>query len=347
MDKPDLQARLRFLQSSQAYGASAQRPQCIETHMSWVFLTDELVFKLKKAVRFPFLDFTTLEARAFYCREELRLNQRLAPGVYLGVLALQWNENGLALVPERELPAPGETLDWLVQMRRLPAHRMMHELISSNTLLPADVDALAAVLGRFFQSAPAFPMQTGDYLARFTQEQAANAAVLLQPRFGLRDAMQAVAQLAAATSAAAGLLRARERALQVRDGHGDLRPEHVCLLPPPLVIDCLEFNQQLRQLDPFDELAYLGLECAMQGAAWVGARLVAGVGDVLGQRPHPALVHFYAAHRGLLRARLAVAHLLDAQPRTPERWLPLGERYISQGLQATQAFNAAMRHAAP
>jgi aminoglycoside phosphotransferase family enzyme len=120
----------------------------------------------------------------------------------------------------------------------------------------------------------------------------------------------------------------------VLDGHGDLRPEHVCLLAPPVVIDCLEFNAQLRQTDPFDELAYLSLECDLLGAPWIGPRLVSGCAAALGDAPAPALLQLYTAYRALVRARLCMAHLLDTHPRTPEKWPPLASRYIACALAA-------------
>lgn len=110
-DTPDLATKLRFLRTC------ADEPvQMIETHMSWLVLGPERVLKLKKPVRFPFLDFSTLALREVNARAELRLNRRLAPQIYLGLLALQWDSHDFSLVPEERLPAPGRTVDWLVLM---------------------------------------------------------------------------------------------------------------------------------------------------------------------------------------------------------------------------------------
>lgn len=352
---PDFEAKLKFLQSAQAYGESGPRPACIETHMSWVFLVGERVYKLKKPVRFPFLDFTTLKAREFFCREEVRLNRRLAPGVYLGLMALQWREGAFALVPEArlQLQNSGETLDWLVCMLRLPEGRMLRQLIKQGRVAPAEIDALVAVLGAFYSVAPAVALSPNDYLARFQYGQAANREVLLRPQFGLPDAALAMDRLDAALMRQAGLLRGRAAAGHVLDGHGDLRPEHVCLLAPPVVIDCLEFNPQLRQTDPFDELAYLSLECDLLGAPWIGPHLVSGCAAALRDSPPPALLLVYTAYRALVRARLCMAHLLDTQPRTPEKWPPLASRYIACALAALanlknhQPVSAPLRHGSP
>jgi aminoglycoside phosphotransferase family enzyme len=112
------------------------------------------------------------------------------------------------------------------------------------------------------------------------------------------------------------------------EGHGDLRPEHIGLDGTPVVIDCLEFNRALREVDPFDELAFLDLECRLLGADWIGPRLIAHCALALGDTPAPQVMALYTAHRALVRARLALAHLLDAQPRTPERWKPQARRYV-------------------
>lgn len=340
---PDLADKLTFLQRSEAYGDAAQRPQCIETHMSWVFLVGDHVYKLKKPVRFPFLDFTTLTAREFYCREEVRLNRRLAPGIYLGLMALQWRDGAFELLPEAKarLQAPatrlGETVDWLVCMRRLPRDRMLDQLIAQRHVATEDIDALVAVLGAFYRSVPAATLTPDDYLARFQYEQAANREVLLRPQFQLPDAALAIDRLDLALAQGADLLRERACGQRVLDGHGDLRPEHVCLLQPPVVIDCLEFNPQLRQADPFDELAYLGMECGVAGAPWIGQRLVRGCAAALEDCHPPALLHLYTAYRALVRARLAMAHLLDPVPRLPDQWPPRASRYIACAMAALDA----------
>lgn len=330
-------APLRFLQTPAAHRGHAgpvSAVETVETHMSWVFLAGEHVLKMKKPVRYPFLDFSTLAAREFDCREELRLNARLAPGVYLGLMALQQHDGGLALVPEIRLPAPGRTVDWLVLMRRLPASRMLDRLIAAGSVAPGQIDALARVLADFYRQAPAPGVTPPDHLARFRREQAVNREVLLQPAFGLPGAAAALDALDTALAQHAPLLMARAAGGHVVDGHGDLRPEHVCLQRPPVVIDALEFNAALRAVDPFDELSYLGLECEMAGAAWIGPRLLAACAATLSDTPPPALLHLYTAYRAQLRARLALAHLLEPQPRTPLKWAPLAQRYLQRSVAA-------------
>ncbi len=335
---PDLAAKVRFLRSPVALGAGAEvEVDAIETHMSWVFLAGDRVLKLKKPVRSPVLDFTTLAARERNCRSELRLNARLAPGVYLGLEALQWNGRAFAVVAEADLPRAGFICDWLVRMRRLPADRMLHHLIAHAVVTTAEVDALLGVLALFYRRAPALPIGAEEYVTRFQRERAADREVLLRPQFDLGDAARALDRFDGALSRHADLLAERCTRGRILEGHGDLRPEHVCLLEPPVVIDCIEFNAQLRQVDPFDEMAFLGLECGLLGAPWIGSRLVEGLAEALDDRPPTGLLHLYTAHRALLRARLAMAHLLDPQPRTPEKWAPLAERCVRAALDSLDA----------
>ncbi|MFZ3178614.1 MAG: hypothetical protein WA156_00015 [Methylocystis silviterrae] len=110
-----------------------------------------------------------------------------------------------------------------------------------------------------------------------------------------------------------------------RDGHGDLRPEHICFRDPTAIFDCLEFNAELRQVDPFDELAYLGVECALIGAKMLGAEIAKKVASRLSCEAPRRLISLYAAWRAMLRARQSVAHLLDYAPQEPTKWEPAGD----------------------
>lgn len=339
--EPSLEAKLRYLRAHAAGAAPSGPVESIETHMSWLFLTDQRVLKLKKPVRFPFLDFSTLAAREFYCREEVRLNSRLAPGVYLGVAALQASGGGLQLVDEPCPAGPGRTVDWLVVMRRLPAPAALQRMITEARVTERDVDALVNVLAAFYCTAPIVTVTAAESLARIQREQVSTREVLLRPQFQLRGPAQALDRFDAALSARAALLAQRCARSAIVEGHGDLRPEHVWLMDPPVVIDCLEFNPQLRQVDPFAEIAFLGLECEMAGAPWIGRRLLAGIAAALDDRPDDALIQLYTAQLALRRARFAMAHLLDPHPRTPLHWAPLAQRYIDRASVALDALQIA------
>jgi aminoglycoside phosphotransferase family enzyme len=330
--------KVRFLSLAAAHGPVGDIDRR-ETHMSWVFLTPQYAYKLKKSVRYPFLDFSTLAAREYFCREELRLNRRLAPDVYLDVVPLLQRDDRLQLGGET---AGRTVVDWLVKMRRLPADRMLDAAIRNGTVGPEQIDALGDVLAGFYRSVPQANLSTSAYAERFAREQATNRAVLLRPEFDALcvAATEALGALDDAFERQRTALAGRARERRIVEGHGDLRPEHVCLIEPPVVIDCLEFNRALREVDPFDELCFLGLECAAVGATWIGPRLMGRCARLLEDAPEPQLLAFYTAYRALLRARLSAAHLLEPAPREPDRWLPQAERYIGFAARAVAGLPA-------
>ena len=339
-DAPGIEAKLHYLQSALALAGGGEPVRRIETHMSWVLLGGERVLKLKKPVRYPFLDFTTVHLRECNARAELRLNRRLAPRVYLGLLALQWDNGVFSLVPEDKLPAAGCTVDWLVSMQRLPAARMLDRVIARGELDQRDVDALIEVLVVFYRHVTRSAIGADEYLQRLRDDLAASRNVLADSRFDLPQAALLLDRMDRAVARHEDMLRERVRRRRMVEGHGDLRPEHVCLIDPPVVIDALEFDLPLREVDPFDELSFLGLECAMAGDTAIGPQLIARCADALDDHPPAALLRLYTAHRALLRARLSVAHVLEVEVRTPQKWLPQAGRYLKHAGEALDGLDA-------
>ena len=331
---PDSAAVLRLLLSPSARPREDGLPQLVETHMSWVVLDQRHALKLKKPVRYPPLfDNSTLAARERDARAELRLNRRLAPGVYQRLLAVQWDGHAMSLVADEEREASSATIDWVVCMQRLPAERMADQLIARGELLPAHVESIAVLLSRFFAAAVPAALDAPAHLQRPADEMARHRA-MLAPRPELPEAPGVLALAERALAATRPALERRLRQGHVVDGHGDLRPEHVCLLEPPVVIDGLTFNDSLRQLDPFEELAGFALECERLGAAWVGPQLIERCRERLDDDPGEALLGFYRANAALLRARLAVGHLLDEHPVAPERWCARARWYLARAAAA-------------
>jgi aminoglycoside phosphotransferase family enzyme len=327
--EPSLTEKLCFLSRPDVYPHAPETVSMIETHMSFVFLADARVYKLKKPVLYPFLDFSTLAAREHNCREEVRLNRRLAPDIYLGVVALGFSPVfGLSLSsPHTETTVT----DWLVEMRRLPAERMLDQMIRHGAVEHRKIDDLCAVLARFYATAPRAPLSPQAYYARFLNEQAINRDVLTRSCFALDhdQTTTALDRLDALLHDSRDLFMMRVDQGAIVDGHGDLRPEHICLTEPIAIFDCLEFNPALRQVDPYDELAYLGVECAALGAQMIGDRILE---VFMAQTPNPPpsrLIACYAAWHATLRARLSIAHLLEQTPRQPEKWEPQARRYLA------------------
>lgn len=324
--EPALADKVAFLSRPDAYGKGGGTVSRRETHMSWIFFTDDLVFKLKKPVRFAYLDFSTLARREAACRAELTLNRRLASDIYLGVAPLVWREHGLAIGP------PGITVDWLVIMRRLNEASTLEELLPARHIGLRDLDRVITTLTAFYRYATPIGMSPRIYLAEWRRNLFDNRRVLLDPDLaaaftgGVRRIDRAQRRF---LEAKADLFASRVRARKIVDGHGDLRPEHVFMGDLVRIIDCLEFNPKLRAIDPLDEVAFLCVECDRLGAPWASDflrhRILQTCKACVGSE---ALFRFYRCYRATLRARLALAHLLEPNPRTPEKWPPLARTYL-------------------
>ncbi len=320
-----LAAKIAFLQRPDSYPEQPTAVEAKETHMSWLFLTDAHAYKLKKPVRYEFLDFSTIEARRLNCEREVALNRRLAPGVYLGILPLTVDMNG-----RFHLAGPGRPIDWLVQMRRLPAEQTLEHAIITNQVREADVRRVVDRLAGFYRGAAPVAIGPRQYRRRFEENVRANRQELARPLFGLP--VDVVAELATAQlvflATHGDLLESRARAGKIVEGHGDLRPEHVYLGPEPVVMDCLEFNREFRIQDPADELAYLAMECDRLGAPFINDWIFGTYGDRTSDHPPQALIEFYKCYRAYLRAKIAIWHLDEPEVRDTSKWTRRAEECL-------------------
>ncbi len=317
---------LGVLNSIQAGLGTSDRVERKETHKSWVFLVGDEVYKLKKPVRNHLQDLTTLAAREANARNEVRLNRRLAPDVYLGVAVVTRSQtDGI------EINGKGAIVDWLVHMRRVPEEYMLDQMIMAGHVPIEGVDAFIDLITSFYQRLPSAGLSPRDYIEHFEREQSENRRILTMARSPL-DLNEVAATLDAfdeEQSQLRELLEKRASEGKIIEGHGDLRPEHVCLNDPPVIIDCLEFNLGLRLIDPHDELGYLGLECGLLGAPWIGDRITTGYAQRTHDECPKQLLSFYAAYRAFLRARLCLAHLLDPGPQDENKWIKKAQNYLA------------------
>lgn len=324
-ETPTLAEKVAFLSGGGAYPQGTGEVVRCETHMSWVFLAGDKAYKLKKPVRFRYLDFSTLARRETACQAELSLNRRLARDVYLGVEALVLSPRGLAI------GGAGAIVDWLVVMRRLDERCTLEHAILDSRLEAAQLHRLVRTLVQFYRRGRRVLTSAGVELVEWRKSLANNRRILLNPRLGLPTALvRRIDRIQSSFLSQCGdMIAERVRRRRIFDGHGDLRPEHIWLTDGIRIIDCLEFNPRLRAVDPFDEVAYLSLECERLGAMWAGEILRQGLTRGLHDDPPPELLLFYRCHRATLRASLTIAHLLEPNPRTPEKWPRVARAYLS------------------
>lgn len=322
-----LEEKVRFLERPGNYPHDphgTSRVDVVETHFALVFLTDAFAYKMKKPARFSSMDFSTLEGRRRDCLDELRLNRRLALDVYLGVIPLT-RGGGHRLA----LDGAGEAVEWLVWMRRLPADRMLDRVISRGRPDNEVLRPVAELLAAFYHDVPSLPPESRrrDHVRRDVE---AASDALCTPRFGLP--VPRVRRLAADhfhfLDRRGFLLDRRADEGRIVEGHGDLRPEHVHLGPPPAIIDCLEFDRDLRLLDPADDLAFLWLECERLGSAATGEFFLKVYSRWTGDHPAAELLRYYRSLRALIRAGIAIGHLRDGGEIDARHWRAKAMTYL-------------------
>jgi aminoglycoside phosphotransferase family enzyme len=313
---PDLAEKVAWLTAALSSQSGGSTVELRETHMSWVFLAGDRAYKLKKPVRFPYLDFSTVERRHVACRAELELNRRLARDVYLEILPITVRNGSLSLAGE------GVVVDWLVVMRRLEQGATLEEAIVHDRVEIRQLDALVDALSQFYRHAKPANKSPSRELADWQQSLADDRRILLEPALGVpANRVRYIDFILRSYIRSNGdQLIERVHKHRIVDGHGDLRPEHIWLNHGIRIIDCLEFNARLRSVDPFDELAFLAVECDRLGASWVGQYVLTHIRRRLADDVPASLFIFYRCHRAMLRARLAIAHLLEPNPRLPEKW---------------------------
>jgi len=322
---PTLAEKVAFLGRAGSYPGGARHVRAIETHLSWVFLTETHAYKLKKPVRYGECDLTTVGARAAHCRMEIVLNRRLSEGVYLGAIPLAVDAEG-----RMRLDRGGEVADWLIRMRRLPAQRMLDRLVLTRRLADEELRPLVALLVRFYRSCRPEALRPAEFRARLAARIAESTRELCAPEGELPAArVEALGERQLAFLERNSAMVDRRVALgRVVEGHGDLRPEHVCLEAQPQIIDCLEFSRELRIVDVAEELGFLALECERLGAPRVRRTLFEVYAELSGDRPEPELVDFYQGQHALIRAKLALWHLREPLRDDRERWVRRAGEYL-------------------
>ncbi len=306
--KASLAAKIAALSRPATYPEPVGTVEAIETHFAWVFLTGERAYKLKKPLMLKGADLRSLEARECNCHQELRVNGRLSPEVYLRVAPLAWADGELGV------DATGAVEDWLVVMRQLPRERMLDRRLSAGHLEREDVERVVARLIHFYRTLPAERLDGAGYLQQVRARLDEATHELARPEFGLPSTV--IAPLGRLLEAAFAhntvLLAKRAESGRVVEAHGDLRAEHIWLGPPVQIIDALEFDRRLRILDTAEEIAMLVVDVTQLGFPDAAGAIQDAYQDMMPDPLAAGLFAFYAALRAATRAKVAIWHLDDA-----------------------------------
>ena len=284
-----------------------------QTHISFVFLAGDHVYKVKKPVKLSFLDFSTPALRRHFCQEEVRLNRRLAGDVYFGVVAVCEEHGAFRLGPEND----GAAVDYAVHMRRLPEERLLNRLLDRDAVSPQMIDLVARRLADFHRAADAGPAITanGDVAAiRWVlEDNFANARPFRDRTIPARedDHIQAFVNRFLAREEA--LFRARQAEHRIRDCHGDLHADHLCFVDGVVIFDCIEFNPRFRFCDVASDLAFLAMDLEFHGHPELAAHLIDRYAAYSGDTTLPQLIPFYTCYRAYVRGKVDSLKSVEAE----------------------------------
>lgn len=303
--------------------------ELIETHISWVFLGEQEVFKVKRPVDFGFLDFRSREARRNACEAEVYLNRRLADDVYLGVVPITVDDAGV-----HSIDGEGRTIDWAVRMHRLSEDGRADQRLMRGELGPNDIDALAVRIASFHER------------ARCDEETSSHGTTEMIRRNVLENFAQTRGSIEAylSPSEAAAIetwqlemlkdrrrFEARRRDQRIRDGHGDLRLEHVYFRGEVIsIIDCIEFNERFRYGDICSDIAFLSMDLSWHGRVDLAERLLAQYARESSDYGLYSVVDFYESYRAFVRGKISsfLADDREASAEARERARADARRYF-------------------
>lgn len=319
----ELPLLIEALSAPAAYPGHVAEVAIHHTHISVVFLAGPHAYKIKKPVDLGFLDFTTLEKRRYYCAEEVRLNRRLAPSVYLGVVPV------VQAGAEVRVEGHGEVIEWAVKMERLPEDATLLRRLQRGEIGIELVETLARTIATFHAHAEAseriatfgrFEVVARNARENFEQSAAQVGITISRPVF---DRLRALNENA--LTSLCPVIEARAARGVPRDTHGDLHLDHVYLFPdrpPPhhlVIIDCIEFNERFRFADPIADMAFVVMDLAFRGRrdlAWAFAdAYMRASGDDEGR----ALVPFYTSYRAAVRGKVEGFELTEKEVPEAER----------------------------
>ena len=315
------QALLQRLQHTpQAFGHVVPAVELMQTHISWLLLAGEHVYKFKKPLKLEFLDFSTPALRRAACEEELRINRRTAPQLYLEVVAVVEDEGGLRVLPAAEADARGlQALAHAVHMRRFAQDDLLAALLAQGRLLPAHIDALARHVAQFHAAAAVAAPDSGWGSAAAVRAPVAQCLHAVQALAALPElASEAarVAQLAQWCTAQGEMLApvfdARLQQGWVRECHGDLHLGNLVLQGgEPLLFDAIEFDPALRWIDVVADVAFLVMDLHAHGRADLGWRFLNAWLERTGDYAGLQVLRYYCVYRALVRARVAGVRLVQ------------------------------------
>ena len=302
----------------EAYPHPVGKITLIQTHISFVFLTGDYVYKVKKPVDFGFLDFTTLEKRHYYCMEELRVNRPLAGELYLGVVPITRDESGAIRVEGR-----GEVVEYAVKMVQLPQEAIMRILLQKGEVHPGDIEEIAAKVARFHAGAPrgaevtrwgAYEQVVKNWVQNFEQ-----TAQLRGKEVDAQEYEALETRVRRFLREEEELFRARERAEKIRECHGDLHSGNIFIVRRPgklyregiYIFDAIEFFKGFSCSDVLADVAFLAMDLDFHRRRELSEAFVSAYAEASKESFPGTLLEFYKCYRAFVRMKVESFKLFD------------------------------------
>lgn len=336
MTESNLPLFIQALLKPESYPHAASEVTLVQTHISYVLLAGDFVYKIKKPVDFGFLNFTTMEKRKHFCEQELILNRRLCPSLYLSVVAVTKDGDGFAL------DGTGEAVEYGVKMARMPEERMMAKVIAQGGVTEKTLDAIVDILVPFYEKADGSEEIKGfgtpksvsvNVLENFEQTEGfIGCPALSQAQF---DTISGYARNFLSKES---LFAQRIAAGRIRDCHGDLYSANICLTDPISIFDCIEFNQRFRYCDVASDVAFLAMDLDYHGLAELSAYFIGRFCEKSGDAGLATMLNFYKCYRAYVRGKIGLftAHAPEVDAATKEgcfrqakKYFELAERYAT------------------
>jgi aminoglycoside phosphotransferase family enzyme len=307
MQNTQLPDFVTFLLQPDSYSPAPENVKLVQTHISYVFITDDLVYKFKKPVDFGFLDFTTLAKRLHFCERELLLNRRLCPSIYLGLVALERTGDSFRL-QDLQQTDPELVVEYGVKMNRMPEERMMVNVIKSGMLTKEMIDSICDVLVPFYNKADG-----GPAIQKFGRPEAvgvnifenfAQTEVFINSPSLSKDQFNRIKSFSANFLHRDDLFAERIAAGRIRDCHGDLYSANICLADQVYIFDCIEFNERFRYCDVASDIAFLAMDLDYHGLTGLSGRFVERFSKISEDSGLQAMLNFYKCYRAYVRGKI-------------------------------------------
>lgn len=295
---------LKCLLDKCMYPEPTDNVQMIQTHASWLFITDNHVYKFKKPINLGFLDFSTLDRRRFYCNEEIRLNRRLCPDIYLELTELRETSKGVTLSPN-----DGIIIDYAVKMKRLPADGMLDILLNNNTITTDIINKIIRTIAKFHMSIKplqSIPWNDCDNLIKFNwKENFKQAAIIDRSIISKSDINTIKSWIISFMDENTEIIQQRFNQGFFKECHGDIHLENICLMNNKIYIfDCIEFNERFRFCDTASDLAFLLMDLDFHNRHDLSERVFKSYKKITNDFIDDNLIIFYKIYRAFVRGKV-------------------------------------------